>query len=637
MPAVPDMGCDFDAESFAATLDAARVDFITVFAKCNLGMTYYPTKVGVAHPSLSCDMLGEMIDACHRRGIAVAAYFNVGLDHEMAQRHRDWAALNEQGQVHSGDHLNHFFRTMCFGGPWADHLEAMIKEVLCDYEVDGLFLDCWAWDRPCYGDECVRALRDAGQDVLDHQTVVAAHNENKLKFARRVRDLIDTHRPEATYYLNGVPFLEQLDLASHLEIESLPGSFWGYMDFPWKVRALRGAGIHLVRQTGRFHHGWGDFGGLRTQAALDYECLQAVAHGIACGIGDHLHPRGQLCGPAYERIGSIFTRIEALQTWTADAIALTDTAVVIDGISAVEVSPTESDAVLGVTRLLEELRCQFDLVDTNASFDSYDLLILIDPLRFDSALLEKIERHLKRGGAVLATGAAGLLADSDVFADGWPVEYEGPADLDPGFFELCDASTAGMPDMPITINSTMVRVKPRDAAVCVAQLIQPYFNRHWDGFHGHVYMPPDKATGCAAATVRGQVAHLAFDVFSDYGRRADPLHRQLVKVLLSRIAPSPLVIADDLPSYARVTLTEQPSRTIVHVLSYLPERRTAEQDVVEEPIVLRDVQLSIKVQDVKRVYSAPLSNELQWQSADGRITLHVPEIAGYQMIIIERT
>ena len=44
---------------------------------------------------------------------------------------------------------------MCFASPWADHLAAIIEEVLSTYEVDGILLDCFLWNRACYGDECL--------------------------------------------------------------------------------------------------------------------------------------------------------------------------------------------------------------------------------------------------------------------------------------------------------------------------------------------------------------------------------------------------------------------------------------------------------------------------------------------------
>ena len=48
---IPDVGADFDPQEFVATLQRARVNSVTCFAKCHHGYSYYPTDVGVPHPA----------------------------------------------------------------------------------------------------------------------------------------------------------------------------------------------------------------------------------------------------------------------------------------------------------------------------------------------------------------------------------------------------------------------------------------------------------------------------------------------------------------------------------------------------------------------------------------------------------
>lgn len=47
---VPSVGEAFNTTEFAEILKGAYVNSIAIFAKCNQGMSYYPTKVGVMHP-----------------------------------------------------------------------------------------------------------------------------------------------------------------------------------------------------------------------------------------------------------------------------------------------------------------------------------------------------------------------------------------------------------------------------------------------------------------------------------------------------------------------------------------------------------------------------------------------------------
>ena len=65
-------------------------------------------------------------------------------------------------------------------------------------------------------------------------------------------------------------------------------------------RYLRNLGLEAMGMTGSFHRSWGDFGTVRNQAALDYECFSMLAQANQCAIGDHLHPRGRLEKAVYE-------------------------------------------------------------------------------------------------------------------------------------------------------------------------------------------------------------------------------------------------------------------------------------------------------------------------------------------------
>src|SRR5688572_3870079 len=84
MPASPDIGANFDSEAVVDRIKACDADYIVFHARCNLGMAYYDTKVGIKHPSLKYDLFGRLAEACRQRGIMISAYINVGLSHEEA-------------------------------------------------------------------------------------------------------------------------------------------------------------------------------------------------------------------------------------------------------------------------------------------------------------------------------------------------------------------------------------------------------------------------------------------------------------------------------------------------------------------------------------------------------------------------
>jgi hypothetical protein len=74
---VPNPYQDFDAERAAATIADAGFQLVSIFAVCNRGLSYYPTKVGTIHPGLKRDFTGEFSKALKKRGLQVLAYVSV--------------------------------------------------------------------------------------------------------------------------------------------------------------------------------------------------------------------------------------------------------------------------------------------------------------------------------------------------------------------------------------------------------------------------------------------------------------------------------------------------------------------------------------------------------------------------------
>ena len=112
MPGIENILADFDAEKFAKTLKDCHVEFINFPARCNIGFSYYKTKIGTMYPGLDRDILGEVISACHKQGIGVCAYINGGLNHELAAHRYDLCRVEKSGDV-TGDVKDNFYRTLC--------------------------------------------------------------------------------------------------------------------------------------------------------------------------------------------------------------------------------------------------------------------------------------------------------------------------------------------------------------------------------------------------------------------------------------------------------------------------------------------------------------------------------------------
>ncbi|MFB0533302.1 MAG: alpha-L-fucosidase, partial [Desulfatiglandales bacterium] len=165
-PLIKGIGEDFDAGKFAKTLKEAHVNSVTVFAKCHHGMSYYPTKVGIMHPHLKRDLLGAMIQVCHRERIRVPVYISVVWDEDAARKHNDWVQVNQEGKLAERPPLGNFsWRSLCLASPYVNYLEEQAREILENYEVDGLFFDIVRQIRPgCICNYCLDSMEKLNLD-----------------------------------------------------------------------------------------------------------------------------------------------------------------------------------------------------------------------------------------------------------------------------------------------------------------------------------------------------------------------------------------------------------------------------------------------------------------------------------------
>jgi hypothetical protein len=606
-------------------------------------MAYYNTKVGIRHPSLQYDMFGKLAEACQARGIALTAYVNVGLSHEEALLNRAWTVLTPEGYTYRPNRLDHFFRMMCFNTGYADHLLEMVREIVSGYPVAGLFLDCMH-QHPCVGVECIREMKERGIDWQDDRQLAEFANFSRVRMARRIAETATAIKPDLLLYFNGVSPEDQQDIGTYLEYECLPTGGWGYDALPAWGRYLRTLGKPVINMTGRFHKSWGDFGGIRTEASLEYDCLYGLALGMRPTIGDHFHPRGDINHAVFDLIERIYTRLQKLDPWLDGATPLTDIGVVAPkpGFSYVHGADfSQAQATIkGAARMLCELKAQFDVLSPNRSWSGYQVLILPDNVVLDDQDAEKVRQHIETGGRVLSSGWSGLDPEKKEFVlPQWGVHMVGESPFDPAYIVVGPDLAQDFPDMPVTLYQRGTTIAAAEGTQVLAEIVAPYYNRHWDGEHGFVYLPPDKPTGQPAVTLRNGIAHVTHPIFSSYYSDAQVPIRQLVSNLLAKLLPAPLVKTEGLPSFARVMVTSQPKRRMVHLLAYVPERRGPTMDMIEEPIEVRNISLALRVDHrlPARLYLAPSYEELPFAIEEGYIETQIPILRGYALVVFEES
>lgn len=646
-PDIPGVGADFDPREFVATLQAARVNSITVFAKCHHGYSYYPTQVGTPHPHLTRDLLGEMIEACHAAGIRAPVYTTVTWDELAWATHPEWRQVSASGGTAgpAGSPLRPGWKNLCMNTGYADYVIAQIEELLGRYEVDGLFVDITRYvGGPCICATCLPQMLERGVDPEDPEQLARFALESERRFMRRCTAAIRAIRPDAGIFYNsrlrveGDPELgnrAELDDFTHLEIESLPGGFWGYDHFPLYARYFETFGRPLVAMMGRFHTTWGDFGGLRNRAALEFECFQALAHGAVCSIGDQLHPRGRLDAAVYRRIGEVYAEVERREAHVAGSVSLPDIGVITAKGGVRESLTVPAD--IGALHALEQLKHQFHVLDKGCDLSPYRVVVLPDAVSVDAALAQRLRDYVAGGGRLLVTGSSGLdqAAGAFVIGDLLGARYVGPAPFAPDYLALGPELARGLEEFDFVCEQPGLQIEALPGAEVLARSGEPYFNRTWRHFCSHQYTPLERVSDQPAALRNGNVIYIARPLFSEYAETARRAHREVIGNALRLLLPQPRVGEHNLPTTAIVTVRRQGGDLVVHLLHYVHQRRGRHLDIIEDVLPLHDVEVSVRAERrPSEVRLVPEDAPADWEWRDGYVRLRVPRVQGYQIVRI---
>lgn len=627
MPGIYDFCRDFDAAAFAEKLKQSHVTMINFFAQCNIGFSYYPTKVGIPYPTMKGDLFGDVLRECHKRGIQVVAYMNAGLNHEMARRHADWCQITRDGEVIHGDRVNgNFFRTNCYNTGYGEHALNVIREICENYDVDGIFCDCMNV-RPCWCSRCTEDMLARGIDLDDVAAVKDFSEEVMLNFSRRIRQVVPKDK---LLILNTSMDKEKVkDLQYHMEVECLPSSgLWGYDTFWAHASYARNLQKDVLYMTGRFQSCWGDFGGLKAKASLEHDIYDAMCAGVQFSVGDHLHPARNLEMGLYDMVEEIYGRMMKYEKYTDNAVFQSDIGVIHN------LEGRLVDHERGIVRMLLELKQSFDIVNENMDLDRFRLLILPDAIRMTEKLQEKLQRYLDRGGKVLFSGESGLDAEKTDFAFSALREMlslDGKDASNSSYYvtreKICEAQ------MEYSMYQEGILMKAKDDRDVVADYVKPYFNHHWDGLHSYYYTPQEKKTGHAAVVKRGNLAYICFNVFGAYYNYASVFHKKLVEYLLKDLLPRPLIRAEDMPSTSRVTLTGTDDYKLLHVKTTFPEPR-GKKNIVEEHVTLPAGREILVRGEYKEVCLLPQETPVEACVEGGYTKITLPEITGYDMFLI---
>ena len=658
-PQIPGVGSRFDKKEWQQTLLDARVNSITLFAKCHHGWSYHPTKVGKMHPHLGFDLLSAQYEACREIGVHTPIYLSAGLDNVASHEHPEWRTVGPDGRFTGRARAvtDAGFHEMCFHSPYLDYLCLQAAEVVRLYpDCAGIFYDI-IWQGQCCNRWCLEIMAQNGLDPSIETDRLRCSRLALERYYERTTAAVKNVVPSMSVFHNAghIPRSRRdlLKFQSHLEIESLPTGGWGYDHFPTSAKYCINLDHDFVGMTGKFHTTWGEYGGFKHPNAMRYECAAMLAFGAKCSIGDQMHPEGRLDASTYALVGAAYREVEQKEPWCDDVVPIADVGVLSSEAEHPE-TQGEDHADTGVCRVLLESHVLFSLLDRSMDFTPFRVLILPDTIRVDTALEAKLDAYLTQGGKLLLTGESGLAVSEDRFVFDVGGKCCGPSPFSPDYLLAIPELQASFVQTPLVMYLRSQRLEVTDGKG-LGGIFDPYFNRDFRHFCSHQHTPPQpEPSGFACGVHKGNIVYLAHPVFSIYRGLGAVAYKEYVLAALRLLLGQTSTLTTNLPSSARVSLMRQSAhrRTVLHLLyantinrggemnlqGGTVEAKTRSVEVIEDLIPLHGVEIALRSETpVGKVTLEPQGTEIPFALINNQITVILESFTCHQILVFHDT
>jgi hypothetical protein len=620
---------DFDADRAADILKTAGFQMVSIFAVCNGGYSYYPTKLGVTHPGLKRDFTGEFSSALKRRGIRVLAYVSVGADRRHGNEHPEWMRAPSQGR---GD-----VAQMCTSSPWVEEVHIpQLREIVSLYDVDGFFFDAvlgkfvrgvcrCRYCREAFGAEIPSA--DDDPKVFEHYRFLSRRG------ARYADQVVGAMKPGLAYVMNHVwvthnPVRPPATL-TQLVWEPVP-PYTGVLSLDFSLQAR-----YLATQRGVENwscmttrgNGWGDYS-LRDPETFRHEAAVLLASGGRPYFGDDSYPSGNPDPAVYEVYGEVNRRTVALEPHVRGCVPVRDTAVLLSADSlwsGLPLNPPRewmgnpsSPGVAGAHKMLVEEHAQFGILNSETlveTLSDYRALILPEQRILNGTECEAIRRFVEAGGALIATGDTGTRdeanqpLDNFALADVLGVRFAGRADTRRAYLR---ARLEGIPRMDVQVNGAYSRIQTTTTK-SLLDLVPPAVRQ----------APAEAAQGPGITLNRfgkGVAIYCAVPLFGAYHQDDTPVLRKLASWMFAQAHPAAerAIVLERAPLSAEVVLNARGQDRFVHLLNFGADRRLGGAPKLQDFSTVEGIQVRLRSKSrPSRVLLVPEARPIAFEWSGG--------------------
>jgi hypothetical protein len=669
---------DYDLRRWLEYFETAEVDGACLSAGGYVA--YYPTELELHHRSAwmgDGDPFGDLVTGCRALGMTVLARSDPHAVHQdVFDAHPDWIAVDADGTKRKHWAMPNTWLTCTMGPYGRDFMNEVHKEIVSNYDVDGIFCNRWSGTGMCFCEHCKESFFETSGfdlplavDPADpaYRAYLAWREHRLLSLVEHWDDEIRAIKPEARFIPNGgggsLSELDTTQLALRTATLFADRQARHGVMLPWasgksakEYRTVMGEkpiggifGIGLEEE-----HRWKD----SVQNAPEFRVWVSdlIANGSRpwfAKFGGHIHDSRWL-----EVVADLYQRAARDEKYLRNTGSLAEVGLVFSQQNArfyggADAQAKVEDHIQGMYQALIEARIPFEMIhdrmldETNLA--SISTLILANTAALSDAQCDQLRAFVARGGNLVATYETSLYDEwgvrradfglGDLFGVAVDGEAEGPVRNSYLEIERGGPLSRGFEGADWIINGThRVPVVELDVAgrrPSGVGLIPSYPDLPME----EVYPRVEHATTnqvLLRQTNGGRVAYLPWDADRTFWEILNPDHALLLRNVVDWAIGGARQITIEGPGVFDVTVWRQADSLALHLVNLTnpmmlkgPFREL--YPVGPERVSLR-LPADVRVESVRLLHADTVP---EYEVVDGRLEFSIGEVVDHEIVAID--
>ncbi len=655
----------FDPQQYAEMLVKSKAQSVVCYCQSHVGLFNFPTEVGTPHAAFAeRNMLGEMIDACHERDIAVQLYTSLIFDRTAADQHPEWRMRTWDGKI-QGEGGRH--GVLCVNSPYREYVRQFVTEICQKFEFEGIRFDMTFWPWLCFCEHCQsRFDSEVGGEIpqtidwFDPRWVAFQRKREAwlVEFAKIATDTVREHRPVATveHQSSTFPLNWMFGVTAPLAAQNdfLQGDFYG--------DSLQGSFVRKLLEDLTPNRPFGyetsfsvslqDHTARKPAPLLAAKAAAAIADQAAFVFIDAIDPIGTVNPNPHERMGQVFEqfmpyysvlggeRVADIGIYYSPESKF-DPATSGRPVSNPDTGDSHTSSSMQVARALLRHHLPWRVV-TRGSLEEVieagkvKLLILSNVHMLDADECASLRRFVENGGSLYVSGGTSILDPAGVKHDDFQLadvlgvslieanwqpynHYIAPTTTDwQPMFDGIDAT------YPAFQTGYGMRIAPHDGTTVLATTTLPWPTDDPSRF-ASIHSNPPWVTTDQAEIVLHEFGNGRTIYSASVIENSEIMEGPLISLLQSLAGPPTCTV--DAPPFVEMTLFHQPSGarfllSLVNFPSELPG------------VPIHDIRVTLRIAPgVFAITQLPDSTPLDFVADDdGTINFTIPKLETLAMI-----